>query len=182
MHGKLIKWKDDRGFGFILCEHNQQEVFVHISAFPSSSPRPKVGEMLGFEIETTNDGKTRAINISRAASLQTKKSAIKISKTPGKTTKSISLIIALIVIILIAISVSQKFTPARTAASTEQVIPSNIQAMPEVTTSQFSCDGRTHCSEMTSCAEAKFFLKNCPNTKMDGNNDGVPCEQQHCGF
>ena len=48
------------------------------------------------------------------------------------------------------------------------------------TSSQFSCDGRTHCSHMTSCAEATYFIKNCPNTKMDGNNDGVPCERQWC--
>ena len=44
----------------------------------------------------------------------------------------------------------------------------------------FKCDARTHCSQMTSCAEATFFLKNCPGVKMDGNNDGVPCEQQWC--
>ena len=44
----------------------------------------------------------------------------------------------------------------------------------------FKCDGRKYCSQMTSCAEATFFLKNCPGTKMDGNNDGVPCEQQWC--
>jgi len=45
---------------------------------------------------------------------------------------------------------------------------------------RFKCDGRTHCSQMTSCEEATFFLKNCPDTKMDGNNDGVPCEKQWC--
>ena len=45
---------------------------------------------------------------------------------------------------------------------------------------QFRCDGRTHCSQMTSCAEATYFLRNCPDTKMDGNNDGVPCERQWC--
>jgi len=47
-------------------------------------------------------------------------------------------------------------------------------------TNSFRCDGRTYCSQMTSCAEASFFLKNCPGVKMDGNNDGVPCEQQWC--
>ena len=46
--------------------------------------------------------------------------------------------------------------------------------------SQFTCDGRTHCSQMRSCAEATYFIQHCPNTKMDGNNDGVPCEQQWC--
>ena len=45
---------------------------------------------------------------------------------------------------------------------------------------QYRCDGRTHCSQMTSCEEATFFLNNCPGTKMDGNKDGVPCERQWC--
>jgi excalibur calcium-binding domain-containing protein len=44
----------------------------------------------------------------------------------------------------------------------------------------FRCDGRTHCSQMTSCAEATFFLRNCPAVKMDGDGDGVPCERQWC--
>jgi hypothetical protein len=44
----------------------------------------------------------------------------------------------------------------------------------------FKCDGRTYCSQMTSCAEANYFLKNCPGVKMDGNNDGIPCEKQWC--
>lgn len=46
--------------------------------------------------------------------------------------------------------------------------------------SGFRCDGRTRCSQMTSCAEARFFLTNCPRMQMDGNNDGVPCERQWC--
>jgi hypothetical protein len=44
----------------------------------------------------------------------------------------------------------------------------------------FSCDGRDRCSQMTSCEEAKFFLENCPGTRMDGDGDGVPCENQWC--
>ena len=42
--------------------------------------------------------------------------------------------------------------------------------------SSFKCDGRQHCSQMNSRAEAEFFVRNCPNTKMDGDHDGVPCE------
>ena len=45
---------------------------------------------------------------------------------------------------------------------------------------QFRCDGRTRCSQMTSCEEATFFIKNCPGAKMDGDGDGVPCERQWC--
>ncbi|WP_291113463.1 excalibur calcium-binding domain-containing protein [Hydrogenophaga sp.] len=33
---------------------------------------------------------------------------------------------------------------------------------------------------MTSCSEARLFLKHCPGVKMDGDGDGVPCEQQWC--
>ena len=41
-------------------------------------------------------------------------------------------------------------------------------------------DGRTQCSQMTSCAEAKWFINHCPGTQMDGNHDGTPCEKQWC--
>lgn len=44
------------------------------------------------------------------------------------------------------------------------------------------CDGRKYCSQMKSCNEAKYFFKNCPNTSMDGNNDGIPCQKQWCNF
>lgn len=47
-------------------------------------------------------------------------------------------------------------------------------------TPKYRCDGRTHCSQMTSCEEATFFVRNCPNTKMDGDGDGIPCERQLC--
>src|SRR5690606_291867 len=52
---------------------------------------------------------------------------------------------------------------------------------PEMTSpsvSQFKCDGREHCSQMGSYEEALFFIRNCPNTKMDGDGDGIPCESQ----
>jgi predicted negative regulator of RcsB-dependent stress response len=74
---------------------------------------------------------------------------------------------------------------ANIAAEADAPLPS-VLASPQAGTvgattgGSFKCDGRTHCSQMTSCAEATFFLKNCPGVKMDGNNDGVPCEQQWC--
>ena len=60
--------------------------------------------------------------------------------------------------------------PARARSPIAESIPSQ----------QFKCDGRTYCSQMTSCQEATFFLQNCPGVKMDGNNDGIPCEKQWC--
>ncbi|MBP8006304.1 MAG: cold shock domain-containing protein [Acinetobacter sp.] len=49
----------------------------------------------------------------------------------------------------------------------------------DITTArEFSCDERRHCSQMRSYEEAVFFLRNCPNTEMDGDGDGIPCERQ----
>ncbi len=62
------------------------------------------------------------------------------------------------------------------ASLPEATLPQPTSAAP----SAYRCDGRTHCSQMTSCAEAEYFLDNCPNVQMDGNNDGEPCEQQWC--
>lgn len=60
--------------------------------------------------------------------------------------------------------------------------PSSAIALPSAfgISRSHSCDGRTYCSQMNSCEEATFFLKHCPDVKMDGDNDGVPCEQQWC--
>lgn len=62
-------------------------------------------------------------------------------------------------------------------------VPLNTESPKKVPSTQgqvSGCDGRTYCSQMTSCTEATFFLKNCPDTKMDGDMDGIPCEDQWC--
>jgi endonuclease YncB( thermonuclease family) len=53
-------------------------------------------------------------------------------------------------------------------------------ATPELAAVAIRCDGRMRCSQMRSCAEAKYFLANCPGVEMDGDRDGIPCEQQWC--
>ena len=39
------------------------------------------------------------------------------------------------------------------------------------------CGSKRYCREMTSCAEAKFYLQQCGRSSLDGDNNGVPCEQ-----
>ncbi len=63
-----------------------------------------------------------------------------------------------------------------------EVIPERApeRVVPE-TPVNYKCDGRTYCSQMTSCEEATFFLRNCPGVKMDGGkSNGIPCESQWC--
>jgi hypothetical protein len=89
-----------------------------------------------------------------------------------------------IVLLLLVVSVSlygykqyQLRTSTPIEAADESAAPASAGLVIEP---QFKCDGRTYCSQMTSCAEATFFLRNCPGTKMDGNHDGTPCEAQWC--
>ena len=69
-------------------------------------------------------------------------------------------------------------TQAQSVVQDTAQAPASSDSPRAVEKAQFSCDGRTHCSQMRSYEEAVFFNNNCPNTKMDGNNDGEPCERQ----
>ncbi|NIJ85450.1 cold shock CspA family protein [Xanthomonas arboricola] len=85
-------------------------------------------------------------------------------------------------------------TPARAPANRTQPDRAALQSSPALTaaaaagttsattapTPHYSCGGRKHCSQMTSCDDATWVLRNCPDTTMDGDHDGVPCEQQWC--
>jgi endonuclease YncB( thermonuclease family) len=72
---------------------------------------------------------------------------------------------------------SDSAPPAAAAAPPAPLAP--VAVTPPARTAH-RCDGRTHCSQMSSCEEATWFLRHCPGVKMDGNRDGVPCEKQWC--
>ena len=180
IEGTLSKWNDDRGFGFITPTQGGQEVFVHISMFPKGAARPTLGERLTFEVEPDNNGRVRAKNVlcpDRPTVLRTPPAHLSKPVPYGRRTWSgvFSRLIPLLGMgALIAYGYgeySRRNPPlASNAARTETQAPSNV----------YRCDGRTRCSQMTSCKEATFFLRNCPYVEMDGNHDGVPCEQQWC--
>lgn len=81
-----------------------------------------------------------------------------------------------------AVQASQPVRPASPPVEDRSWIKSDAApaASSSASAGAFKCDGRTHCSQMTSCAEATYFLRHCPGTQMDGNNDGEPCERQWC--
>ena len=69
----------------------------------------------------------------------------------------------------------KKRRAAAAPVTSEKAIPA-----PASVAGAFRCDGRQYCSQMKSCAEAKYFLANCPGAKMDGDKNGIHCEQQWC--
>jgi endonuclease YncB( thermonuclease family) len=42
--------------------------------------------------------------------------------------------------------------------------------------SGFTCGAKRYCREMSSCAEARFYLTQCGLSRLDGDGDGIPCE------
>ena len=175
LEGKLTKWNDDRGFGFVTPTQGGPEVFVHISAFPRDGRRPSLGERLTFELEIDSGGKKRARNLLCPSRPTVHSARQPAPRRRGEKNGILGRVLSLAVVVALAFygysEYSRRVAPRAVAAA-----QSNDQA----TSSSFQCDGRTHCSQMTSCAEATFFLRNCPNVQMDGNHDGVPCEQQWC--
>lgn len=60
--GFLKTWKDDRGFGFIKPADGSEDIFIHISALGEGARRPHRGDIIFYQIEHSEDGKTKAVN------------------------------------------------------------------------------------------------------------------------
>lgn len=179
--GTLGKWNDDRGFGFINPRDGGPEVFVHISAFPRDGRRPQVGEALSFEIGFDKEGKKRAVNIARPGSPRTHPARPRTQPRPAARRSPFSSLARLFVIgALVAYGYNEISSRLTKAEAPLGLSSESTVSIADSTRSPFHCDGRTRCTQMTSCAEATFFLKNCPGVQMDGDNDGVPCEEQWC--
>ena len=58
--GKLVDWKDDRGFGFIKPNRGGKDVFLHISALKNSTRRPQVGDLISYQLTSDKHGRVRA--------------------------------------------------------------------------------------------------------------------------
>ncbi|MDR9830894.1 cold shock domain-containing protein [Vibrio sp. FNV 38] len=158
MKGRIVRWIDDRGFGFINTEEHRGDIFAHISKFKKGYRQPQVGDAVEFHVEVHN-GKTSAHNV------------LLLGVEPNKVNSSTSIF----TVVLTCLTLGAFGYIAFGHFSFERIF-----STPEYENMGFACDGKTYCSQMTSCNEAKFYLANCPNVKIDGNRDGVPCEMQWC--
>lgn len=210
--GVLVRWNDEKGFGFIQPDKNtDQDVFIHISVLKKMARKPKVGDSILYQMEVQNDGKRKAViaSIEGVAVLAARPISHQESRPLSREsfnnrdkthqyssrTSAVNTIVPLLIIIAIGIFGFKKYqtfnevpvvneapavneAPVLTNDEIEQrpVYQEKIQATP-----QFQCEaGKTHCSHMRSCAEATFYINHCPNTQMDGDGDGIPCERQWC--
>ena len=194
--GKISKWLDNKGYGFVVVNGQDDKIFAHISAFPKGQNRPQVGELVTFEVAKDVGKGPKAFNVEY---VQRPSSQIK----PGKKSRwswTYAVVVLLVILILgylasyklhkpsndvlinaadmdAASGSSQKHISNNDIESLRPVAPVQIQHQP----ASFQCSGKTHCSDMVSCDEAKFYLNHCPGSVTDGDGDGIPCEDQWCG-
>lgn len=191
--GRLQQWNDERGFGFIEVEAMRERVFVHASALPRDGTRPATGARLGFDVERDPQGRKRAVNVrladARNAAPLSARSAPPADRRfeprlalrpPRPQRRGLSPAWAALAIVAVLGAVAWRALPPRHAVAAPALLAPERPVV-DAEAANRRCDGRTHCTQMTSCEEATWFLKNCPGVEMDGNHDGVPCEQQWCG-
>lgn len=189
--GRISDWKDDRGFGFITPQGGGTPIFVHVSAFDRSQVRPLLNAEVTYDIQVDPKKGPRAVNVAYVGGGKT------VSRQPSRSTRHPNrrepsathsglrrtwrnTVLTGAVLFGLGGYVWQQFSSTdefNAPQSFESDSPA--KALPAAK-SQFVCEGKQHCSEMRSCEEAQFYVANCPNTLMDGDNDGRACEDR-CG-
>lgn len=116
-NGQLIRWDDDKGFGFIMPREGGKEVFLHISVVKTVGRRPRVGDTILYQLVTGSDGRNRASSASIKGVAPSKPLILpKVQASPSKwklkAGQFVKALIAPIVLVTIAL-VDQEFRPSR---------------------------------------------------------------------
>lgn len=191
--GILIAWNEAAGSGIIKPGKGGDELPVHISAFARNGVAPSHGEPVSFAVEIGRDGRKWACNVAR---LQPPRPRSRVAARHAQARSSSALVTAALMMVAITaallyatlrrsgehqlISATLAATSARIDAPVAPHRTDAVAATRFARPHSASCDGRNRCSQMKSCSEAEFFLKNCPSVEMDGDADGIPCEKQWC--
>ncbi len=174
--GKLIRWNKDKGFGFIQSESQKKDIFLHISTLENMSRRPVIGDIIFYRLQVEKDGKLKAVD----AKIKGVPFALPIKRVKDRRGQS-SFPYALFSLVLVGIAAYFSYKKIPHGQIPKLSLVNSKQTVSASSAQKYRCAGKVHCSEMTSCEEALFYLHNCPGTKMDGDHDGNPCEDQWCG-
>jgi cold shock CspA family protein len=178
--GILTKWNDDRGFGFIRYSETEM-VFLHISDVKMMPRRPKEGDYLFYDLVIDSSGKKKAACVTIEGLQKHSPRVSKVSKKIKTSKFNYSYITFVVILALLFFYFKNHYFSFSESNSPKVSYSENSQGIEiKKVESNYACQGKTYCSEMTSCEEAKFYLKNCPNQHTDGNGDGEPCESQWC--
>lgn len=176
--GKISAWNAERGFGFIVWNGGGEKIFVHVSQLSHKKHVPVVGEVVTYELGPEDDKGQKAIKVifPDLPPLQKKRRENENDNSSGPVAVVLFMLIVAGLYWWLGIRHSESGTIVQSVEADKLLRASK----PIPATSQFRCEGKTRCPQMTSCEEATFYLQHCPKTEMDGDGDGVPCESQWC--
>ncbi|CAG34966.1 excalibur calcium-binding domain-containing protein [Desulfotalea psychrophila] len=189
LQGKIEKWVGERGFGFIKSEKSAKSIFVHISAFDRAISRaPRVGDTISYCLRTDHNGKTKAVDaIIKGLPLRKRRERSQpTGQRPYKKQETKNSWRIFVICLALLIGFASLFYNRLQASADQTVTGIPLGGIDETFVQReqlslnYSCAGKIHCPEMTSCQEAQFYLSNCPDVKLDGDGDGIPCEEQFC--
>jgi uncharacterized membrane protein YsdA (DUF1294 family)/cold shock CspA family protein len=78
--GKIIKWHDDKGYGFVRATSDSKDVYLHISDIRRLNKRPEINELVSYELMKDDIGRFRATNVA----YQTSSTSVKSIDKPTK--------------------------------------------------------------------------------------------------
>ena len=65
--GRVTRWNDDRGYGFIVPNTGGDAVFLHVKALKPGQPRPGGDEIVSYELAYDGTGRPRAAAVAFVA-------------------------------------------------------------------------------------------------------------------
>ncbi len=170
--GRIGEWNDERGFGFITPNGGGRKVFLHVSSFSAQGRRPSVGSLITYKLGNDEKGRPNAIDAKFVGDAR---------PYPSKRSNSIAgiALVAFVLCLVAYVAYVRISHPNSTMQASVYKIFNARDALWQK--HQFQCEpAKSSCSRMSSCAEAFFHQERCGVQGMDGDRDGIPCEQQWC--
>ena len=103
--GKLRQWNKDKGFGLIGQEKGKRDIFIHGSELKGLSRKPRIGDIISYQVITSKGGKTQAVN-GHIKGVSSTKPAVNM---PSERTQKIITFIAIFVIIVVIVNIIKYF-------------------------------------------------------------------------
>ncbi|MFW5426932.1 MAG: cold shock domain-containing protein [Methylophagaceae bacterium] len=93
LKGAIKYWNGRKGFGFIIPENDDKQIFVHIKAFTERKGKPIIGQEVTYTLSADDQGRPRAENVMNAAD------------DVASESSSIMMIAAVAVVVIVAVAV-----------------------------------------------------------------------------
>jgi cold shock CspA family protein len=109
--GRLERWNDGKGFGFIHPDDGRSDVFIHISALKHMVRRPIIGDIIYYQLSVGDDGKCKAINARIKGVGFREMRETSVSKQAININQFITVLFLLLVVVIAGYFLYSKFVP-----------------------------------------------------------------------